>query len=998
MIASKNEPGPVEGLDLGVTVVLATWKVTPTLQEAIDSVLGQTIDESLVELLIVVNGSDRIHFEHLQSEYNSTSNVSVIYTQQAGLGHARNVGVQHASKNYVTFLDDDDWLSRGYLQEMLELAMKDVSIIFGKLFDVDSGQIETDTYINRSLEKQKEQYSTDYLWATSLFGNCTSKLIRTDLMRTAFYRIPEYVRHSEDILFWAENFGNISGELAFVSQESNEAYMRRVMEKSMSRPEPSQLLDYVTDKLDILKYLSTLVLDGSTSVTHKKFLIRQIKAQSLQVEDYCARDETQESARLVRGRLRSDKALLINRARFASSRGTVFCQLFAPEADPSAYVASRRLSQISDYVGEIVGWNVYKQDWSSLRSTDPMYDLIYAQHQYDQKSEVNTKKIGDFEWWGQRAFERAIFDETPYVYSRSQMSGSHLAAYKYKELYPEATWFAEFSDPLSLDVQGRPKRQCYQEVEAAVYERADKIIFTNSNQQKLMLDKSALSSEEKESVMKRSLIWPHPQIDSAFVGAVTPAYPLDADKINIAYFGSFYTNRRHDPMIELLKNPRVVLHVFTPDYFKSSYDGIRDDIKRMGFENSQLKTNDSVGYLEMLSLAARMDFLFLNDTEYSGENNPYLPSKYADYLASGSMIIALVQEGSALSSMNDKQLIKTNELSEDFVQSLDVARNIAFDVSVIIPVFNSAKYLEQTLDSVIGQSFQNFEVICVDDGSTDDSVQILAEYSSKYSRLSYVTQKNQTAGPARNRGMDMARGRYLLFLDADDFIADTTIEEVFSKACATNADVTIFDGKIFDQASREISEPTHYLNQKFLPELDVFDYRDVHNGLFRITNPAPWNKLFKSSFVRSKGLRFQSLPNCEDISFTYSALALAGKITTLDRRLITYRANNDESLTGGMVGKKTSAIDAISRLREILEKSGRLLPLRYDVLSMLVHQMNYYLSSSISIEQQSELIREMIDQDWIYQGLVANYDNFIQANPGMSSLSEKLLHDIGTLC
>ena len=91
-------------------------------------------------------------------------------------------------------------------------------------------------------------------------------------------------------------------------------------------------------------------------------------------------------------------------------------------------------------------------------------------------------------------------------------------------------------------------------------------------------------------------------------------------------------------------------------------------------------------------------------------------------------------------------------------------------VSLILPVYNTGKYLRQCLESIENQTLKNFEVFCVDDGSTDDSVEIISEYVKKDSRFHLLEQKNAGGGAARNHGMEAAKGEYLAFLDSDDFI------------------------------------------------------------------------------------------------------------------------------------------------------------------------------------------------------------------------------------
>ena len=97
------------------------------------------------------------------------------------------------------------------------------------------------------------------------------------------------------------------------------------------------------------------------------------------------------------------------------------------------------------------------------------------------------------------------------------------------------------------------------------------------------------------------------------------------------------------------------------------------------------------------------------------------------------------------------------------------------NISIIIPVYNIEKYLKCCLNSILEQTFQEFEVICVDDGSTDHSLEILEEYKKKDKRIRIFTQENKYAGVARNNGLKHAKGEYVLFLDADDFLEKDTL-------------------------------------------------------------------------------------------------------------------------------------------------------------------------------------------------------------------------------
>jgi len=350
------------------------------------------------------------------------------------------------------------------------------------------------------------------------------------------------------------------------------------------------------------------------------------------------------------------------------AKGIAFCQLFPPEADPSAYVASKRLAEVSTHYGAEIDWHVIKQDYSEQRNTDPHYDQTYAIRQFSHRKEISVSRLTDFEWWGQRAFDSAIFYQADVMYSRSMMPGSHIAASKYKELYPSVVWYAEFSDPLGFGTNNKPRDSRFFRVEEMVYDKADFIIYTNENQREFM--HSYCARRDIDSIRERSIVWAHPVIDREYVGRAQVDYSLDGDMINVAYFGSFYNERGHKELLSILSNPKVVLHIFTPNYYASNYHTINCDIRELGYEPERLRANGSVGNLEMLTIASTMDYLLLADIDFPGAMNPYLPSKYADYLASGTEIIALINSGSPLSKRSDSQLIKVSTNVVEFVKTL----------------------------------------------------------------------------------------------------------------------------------------------------------------------------------------------------------------------------------------------------------------------------------------------------------------------------------------
>ena len=132
-------------------------------------------------------------------------------------------------------------------------------------------------------------------------------------------------------------------------------------------------------------------------------------------------------------------------------------------------------------------------------------------------------------------------------------------------------------------------------------------------------------------------------------------------------------------------------------------------------------------------------------------------------------------------------------------------------VSVIVPVYNGEKYLVRCMDSIVGQTLKETEIICVDDGSSDRSPEILDEYARRDNRVRLISQRNAGAGAARNRGLSEAKGEYLSFLDADDFFEPDMLERAYRKAKEQKAQILVFGS---DQYRSDLEEFHHGHSRK----------------------------------------------------------------------------------------------------------------------------------------------------------------------------------------
>jgi glycosyltransferase involved in cell wall biosynthesis len=240
-------------------------------------------------------------------------------------------------------------------------------------------------------------------------------------------------------------------------------------------------------------------------------------------------------------------------------------------------------------------------------------------------------------------------------------------------------------------------------------------------------------------------------------------------------------------------------------------------------------------------------------------------------------------------------------------------------VSVIIPVYNSERYLRQCLDSLVNQTLRDIEIIIVDDGSTDNSLDILRAYEARDNRIIVKMQQRRFAGAARNAGMEVARGEYLSFLDSDDFFERNMLKKAYEKCVACNADIGLYKAKQYIETSGEFIEADWVLKKQYLPSNDPFSYRDIPRYIFQLSSSCPWNKLFKSEFIHSNRLIFQETYSANDVRFVYMACLLARRITVIDKYLVNYRTGINTNIQSTKDKYPLSFYDAFLSLKKSIE-------------------------------------------------------------------------------
>ena len=251
-------------------------------------------------------------------------------------------------------------------------------------------------------------------------------------------------------------------------------------------------------------------------------------------------------------------------------------------------------------------------------------------------------------------------------------------------------------------------------------------------------------------------------------------------------------------------------------------------------------------------------------------------------------------------------------------------------ISIIIPIYNAENFLTQSIESVLTQSFDDIELILIDDGSVDESAKIIDQYASKNEKVIAIHQPNKGVSKARDVGIEKASGKWIYFLDSDDYADTTMFEKLYTAAKQNDSDVVMCGVHILNEKTGAISSNDPYFGLKIFEEQKdtgvffngVFSYEQCRDFLFRIC-VVPWNKLIKTDFLKKNSIKFAEGLSFEDNIFSLELLLKAGRISLVNEPLPYYRFGSVHSLTYGINDySKLDLFNVFNKMEVVLRDNG----------------------------------------------------------------------------
>ena len=294
-------------------------------------------------------------------------------------------------------------------------------------------------------------------------------------------------------------------------------------------------------------------------------------------------------------------------------------------------------------------------------------------------------------------------------------------------------------------------------------------------------------------------------------------------------------------------------------------------------------------------------------------------------------------------------------------------KNDEIKISIIVPVYNVSKYLSKCLDSLINQTLKEIEIICIDDGSADGSKEILEKYSNKDARIIYIEQKNSGQGSARNRGLEIARGKYIQFIDSDDSYCPDCCSIMYKVMEEECVDIACFEPNIIYEAFLNLKDSD---SQYFA--LKYSGLNDVTPEMCSKLDVNCWNKIFRKSFLNRYNIKFPENTHYEDVAFFWLWITRAKKIFGLKKRLINY-VRRKNSFVGNLINQKSKyMLDGIrvnNLIYDYLKENNLLNKFGQAYLKYIINRLPWQISciNTIDINERRQLIDATSE-------LISNFD------------------------
>lgn len=658
----------------GVSVIVPTYRGAEHIMGTLESLAEQTLSRAFFEVIVVPNGPDDGTLALLKAFRleRRKLDLRVIPADETGAGNARNIGLRHAKRKFTTFIDDDDTVSRDYLEALYRVADYD-TISVARLVDSCNGQ-NTPSVVTAAVNARIASIGHGGTMGAEKIGGLAfvtvAKLFPTFVREHVQFQTD--LSSGEDVVFWTEVFSRFAFKMRLHRAKYDALYLRAVRPGSVSRQQPT----FQFSVIDRLRCVEKIIAKGSKEQSGK--LVETAVSGQLSFTQHYLLENPRDWEMFVSEASALDAGYdIIGHVAKQAARTLVISYCFPPYGDPAGNVMAKRVR----IGGELV--DVISNRMSKTRAIDPTLTDIYhgyvGNHDILECQESYSSSAATMEFAeaaAARVVDTGRIERYHTLYSRAMWAPSHYAAALIKLRHPHLKWIAEYSDPLALDIEGNfrdfrisiawleasgllaavrerlpaidPKDLLFCWAEILPYALADEIVFTNENQRDYMLEHPWIRQAAAQ-ILPRSRIARQPTLPSGFYEGAGH-YFVSPHCINIGYFGRFYKTRGLTEVLQATASlddelrRQILIYIHCP---------VPTEITALAAEfgvSRNVVPRPLLAYRDFLGSLRHFDYLLVNDAQTLGlkSRNPYLPSKVSDYLGAGRPIWALSEPGSML--------------------------------------------------------------------------------------------------------------------------------------------------------------------------------------------------------------------------------------------------------------------------------------------------------------------------------------------------------------
>ena len=879
-----------------ISVIMPVYNVAEFLSASLDSVLNQTLRD--IELICIDDGSTDNSLE-IAKDYAARDNrITVMAQKNLGSGPARNAGMRAARGEYIAFMDSDDFYPNGNtLEHMYNTAIANNALICGgSLSRISNGELADPKTFEQGYVFERDgfikysDYQFDYGYWRFIYN-------RDFLLKNNLF-FPDYLRQQDPVFFIKTM--SLAGKFYALREPT---YTYRVSHKQIEWTERK-----VADTLRAITDCMLCAEKNNYDVLYNNIIQNRINNNWF-IRVFKLFADNSEIANLISNMI--DK---IDYPRVYKSDKNFVLSNFYKKFHRELVSVIIPVYNVEKYLAKCLD-SVINQTYKKLEiicvndgSTDKSADILAEYARKDERIKIITQPNAGLSAARNTGIENCSGEYIYFIDSDDYISNDAievLAKIMTTEdvdmAYGRVQCFGDMPAQYLTDKQQYVDR----------YTRNIGKIETTNNLRANILSTAWNKLYKKSIISKFNLRFP--------VGLINEdeywlwAYGIHCKNYYVTDRVLYFYLQRANSIMATRDNDKKIFDIL--EIYKRIYTFVKDSGKYDKYKDA-LNT-------------------VLNNNIASLSNR--VPTNLFDEF---------------VTRLKDvEKLVGHNDACENAIKQFDIkiisraTSDKTPDVSIIIPVYNVEKYIDDCLNSIESQTLRNLEIICVDDGSTDNSLKILKKHAKQDNRITVISQHNQRQGQARNMGMRFANGNYIFFCDSDDLLEKECLKQLLNKITSEKSDICIFGAKNFsDDISnytiKDFRDTSAYANRKN----KVCTYKDIKNAIF--SHFYPWCKLYRRQFIVDNDIKFTTGVFFEDVIFSVKSVILAKRISILDKNMYLYREEQKNSTMG--VAKTTDKSDDVflflQQVRDFLVQQSLMMELESEYIDFFIEQVKYHVN------------------------------------------------------